>query len=161
VRVLPVSEKSDDYAQALCDAELKSPGRPRDGGPANDRVQAKIKNAARMKIPYTAVVGPRDEEAGAVNPSAPSGSRRRSGRCRLDEFVEGVVAEIECKGSGSRPRRCDRAVGHGPFARTPRRPISPAPLGGSSLPRAGVPSRFIQGQPALNAAMNPWMSARS
>jgi threonyl-tRNA synthetase len=29
----------------------------------NDRVQAKIKHAAGLKIPYSAIVGPRDEEA--------------------------------------------------------------------------------------------------
>lgn len=64
----------------------------------NDRVQAKIKSAARMKIPYSAVVGPRDEEAGAVNVRA-FGIKDALGSLPIDEFVDGVVAEIGCKGS--------------------------------------------------------------
>ncbi len=97
VRVLPVSEKSNEYAQALCD-RLVARGVRATVDLNNDRVQAKIKSAARMKIPYSAVVGPRDEEAGAVNVRA-FGINDALGSLPTDEFVEGVVAEIACKGS--------------------------------------------------------------
>jgi threonyl-tRNA synthetase len=97
VRVLPVSEKSNDYAQALCD-KLVARGVRATADLNNDRVQGKIKSAARMKIPYSAVVGPRDEEAGAVNVRA-FGIKDALGSLPIDEFVEGIVEEIVCKGS--------------------------------------------------------------
>lgn len=97
VRVLPVSEKSNDYAHAVCE-KLLARGVRASVDMHNDRVQAKIKNAARMKIPYSAIVGPRDEEAGAVNVRA-FGFAEALGSVPVDEFVDGIVSEIACKGS--------------------------------------------------------------
>ncbi len=97
VRVLPVSEKSNDYAQALRD-KLVARGVRATVDLHNDRVQAKIKNAAGWKIPYSAIVGPRDEEAGAVNVRA-FGIKDALGSIPLDEFVDGIADEIACKGS--------------------------------------------------------------
>jgi hypothetical protein len=57
-----------------------------------------------MKIPYSAVVGPRDEEAGAF------GIKDALGSIPLDEFVEGVVAEIACKGSERLVERFEAAA---------------------------------------------------
>lgn len=97
VRVLPVSEKSNGYAQALRD-KLVARGVRATVDLHNDRVQAKIKNAAGWKIPYSAIVGPRDEEAGAVNVRA-FGIKDALGSIPLDEFVDGIADEIACKGS--------------------------------------------------------------
>ncbi|HHN78357.1 MAG TPA: threonine--tRNA ligase [Phycisphaerales bacterium] len=97
VRVLPVSEKSNDYAHALQD-KLAARGVRVTVDTHNDRVQAKIKHAAGMKIPYSAIVGPRDEEAGRVSVRA-FGIKDALGSLPIDEFVEGVVAEIGCKGA--------------------------------------------------------------
>ena len=97
VRVLPVSEKTNEYAQALCD-RLVALGVRATVDTANDRVQGKIKSAARMKIPYSAIVGPRDEEAGAVAIRA-FGIKEALGSLPLDEFVLGIAEEIACKGS--------------------------------------------------------------
>ncbi|MBZ0172284.1 MAG: hypothetical protein K8E66_07895 [Phycisphaerales bacterium] len=97
VRVLPVSEKSNEYALALCE-KLKDRGVRATVDTHNDRVQAKIKHAAGMKIPYSAIVGPRDEEAGRVSVRA-FGIKDALGSLPIDEFVEGVAAEIACKGA--------------------------------------------------------------
>jgi threonyl-tRNA synthetase len=59
VRVLPISEKTNDYAEgrhALRDWRARG----LDSG--NDRIQAKVKVAADEKIPYMLIVGPRDAE---------------------------------------------------------------------------------------------------
>ncbi|USN98434.1 MAG: threonine--tRNA ligase [Phycisphaeraceae bacterium] len=97
VRVLPVSEKSNDYAETVC-ARLKDRGVRVSVDTHNDRVQAKIKHAASMKIPYSAIVGPRDEAAGQVSVRA-FGINDALGSIPVDEFVEGLVAEIACKGA--------------------------------------------------------------
>jgi len=91
VRVLPISEKTNEYAakalKALRDAGVRA---SLDDG--NERVQAKIKRAAEEKIPYMAVVGPRDAEGGNVSVRA-RGVQKDLGAMPLDEFVAGVQRE--------------------------------------------------------------------
>ncbi|MFG0259362.1 MAG: threonine--tRNA ligase [Phycisphaerales bacterium JB041] len=91
VRVLPISEKTNEYAaealRALRDAGVRA---TLDDG--NERVQAKIKRAAEEKIPYMAVVGPRDAEAGNVSVRA-RGVQKDLGAMPLAEFVAGVRRE--------------------------------------------------------------------
>lgn len=97
VRVLPISEKSNDYAQrvliALKDRRVRVTS---DCG--NDRLQGKIKVATAMKIPYLLVVGPRDAEGGTVSVRA-HGMARDLGAMPLGEFVDGLAAEIESRGA--------------------------------------------------------------
>ena len=62
------------------------------------RVQAKIKVAAEEKIPYMAVVGPRDAEGRVVSvrtrgSMTPEGANL--GEMPFDAFVAGIAAEIE------------------------------------------------------------------
>ena len=65
VRVLPLSEKSNDYAaevtQKLKDAGFRASVDKQDG-----KLQAKIREAQLDLIPYMFVVGPQEAEAGAV-----------------------------------------------------------------------------------------------
>ena len=91
VRVLPISEKSNEYAARVL-AELKAAGIRATLDEGNERVQAKIKHAAEMKIPYMAVVGPRDAEAGKVSVRA-RGVQHDLGAMPLAEFVAAVRAE--------------------------------------------------------------------
>ena len=96
VRVLPISEKSNDYARRVLSALAERRVRATvDCG--NDRVQAKIREAAEMKIPYMLVVGPRDAEAGNVSVRA-HGIQKDLGAMPLDEFVEAISDEIASKG---------------------------------------------------------------
>ncbi len=95
VRVLPVSEKSNDYAERVC-RQLRDAGVRASVDTHNDRVQAKIKHAAEMKIPYSAIVGPRDEEADQVSLRA-FGINDALGSIPLDEFVAGLRREIDSK----------------------------------------------------------------
>ncbi|MGB0739917.1 MAG: threonine--tRNA ligase, partial [Planctomycetaceae bacterium] len=72
VRVLPLSEKSEDYAKQVA-AELRQAGFRVTTDLKSARVQAKIREAQMDLIPYMLVVGPREAEARAV-----------AVRCRLD-----------------------------------------------------------------------------
>ncbi|MFO0836248.1 MAG: threonine--tRNA ligase [Phycisphaerales bacterium] len=95
VRVLPISEKSFDYAarvaQSLRDCDVRVAV---DSG--NDRIQAKVKVAADDKVPYMLIVGPRDAESGSVSVRA-RGVEKDLGAMPLDKFVEGIKAEIADK----------------------------------------------------------------
>ncbi|MBL8759220.1 MAG: threonine--tRNA ligase [Phycisphaerae bacterium] len=92
VRVLPISEKTSDYA-AKVEAALREAGVRVTTDSGNDRIQAKIKVAAEMKIPYLLIVGPRDAEQNAVSLRI-RGEEKDAGAMPLERFVEGIKAEI-------------------------------------------------------------------
>ena len=97
VRVLPISDKSNAYAaevrSALAGAGLRA---GLDDSPA--RVQGKVKVAAEEKIPYMAVVGPRDAEGRTVSVRA-RGVQKDLGAMPLDEFVAAMAREHETRGA--------------------------------------------------------------
>ncbi|MEL7472844.1 MAG: threonine--tRNA ligase, partial [Planctomycetota bacterium] len=97
VRVLPISEKSADYAAEVL-AELKSAGVRATLDDGNERVQAKIKHAADEKLPYMAVVGPRDAEARAVSVRA-RGIQKDLGSMPLTEFARALADEHRTRGA--------------------------------------------------------------
>jgi threonyl-tRNA synthetase len=108
VRVLPISEKSNDYAakvlNAITDQRIRATSDTSDG-----RVQAKIRNAAELKIPYLLVVGPRDAENGTVSVRA-RGIQKDLGAMGLEEFVETLKQEIDDKGQTSVKDRFEATV---------------------------------------------------
>ena len=65
VRVLPLSEKSYDYALSI-EAQLKTAGFRATCDLHDAKLQAKIREAQLDLIPYMFVVGPKEAEAGAV-----------------------------------------------------------------------------------------------
>ncbi len=92
VRVLPISEKTIDYARTV-EAALKSAGVRVSLDESNDRIQGKIKVAAEMKIPYLLIVGPRDAEQNAVSIRM-RGTDKDAGSMPLANFVSAISAEI-------------------------------------------------------------------
>jgi threonyl-tRNA synthetase len=92
VRVLPISEKTNDYAHVVLDA-LRAAGVRASADTGNDRVQGKIKAATDWKIPYLLVVGPRDAETGSVSIRA-RGEEKDLGAMKLEAFVAAIRAEI-------------------------------------------------------------------
>ncbi|MGA1058344.1 MAG: threonine--tRNA ligase [Phycisphaerales bacterium] len=99
VRVLPISEKSLDYAKDL-HAALRAAGLRSTLDDSNDRIQGKIKVASDLKIPYCAVVGPRDAEHRKVSVRA-FGIEANLGEIGFDAFVEGLSNEYRTRGAES------------------------------------------------------------
>ncbi len=66
VRVLPISEKTSDYANRVLD-QLKSQGVRAVCDQSNEKIGAKIAKAYADKLPCMLVVGPQEAETGAVN----------------------------------------------------------------------------------------------
>ncbi len=106
VRVLPISEKSLDYAKEL-HAALRSTGLRTTLDDSNDRIQGKIKVASDLKIPYCAVVGPRDAENRTVSVRA-FGIESNLGELGFDDFVATAAAEHRTRGSESVRARLGR-----------------------------------------------------
>ncbi|MBM4109178.1 MAG: threonine--tRNA ligase [Phycisphaerae bacterium] len=91
-RVLPISEKTNDYAQRVL-AALHAAGVRARVDTGSDRIQGKIKAAADEKVPYLLVVGPRDAEQNAVSVRV-RGQEKDLGAMPLGLFVERLGAEI-------------------------------------------------------------------
>ena len=66
VRVLTVSEKSEDYGRQV-EQQLRSAGLRTSGDFRAEKLGSKIRDAQLELIPYMLVVGPRDAEAGTVS----------------------------------------------------------------------------------------------
>lgn len=96
VRVLPISEKTLEYGQAVL-ADLKRMGVRATIDDSGERIQAKVKIATDMKVPYLLVVGPRDAEQRAVSVRA-FGVRQDLGAVPLDAFTETIAREIATRG---------------------------------------------------------------
>ncbi len=96
VRVLPISEKSNDYADEVL-RTLQGAGLRATADMANTRVQGKVKMAAEEKIPYMAVVGPRDAEHRTVSVRA-QGVQKDLGAMAIDRFVELLRDEYSTRG---------------------------------------------------------------
>ncbi len=95
-RVLPISEKTNAYAHQVA-AALKQEGLRATVDLGNDRVQAKIRDAAEAKVPYMAIVGPRDEEGGNVSIRV-RGLTKDAGTMKLDDFVRELGDEYRSRG---------------------------------------------------------------
>lgn len=104
VRVLPISEKSFDYAERVA-AALRSADVRVSVDSGNDRIQAKVKVAADDKVPYMLIVGPRDAESGSVSVRA-RGVEKDLGAMSLEKFVEGIKTEIAGKRAELGVRPC-------------------------------------------------------
>ncbi|MDX2147689.1 MAG: threonine--tRNA ligase [Planctomycetota bacterium] len=92
VRVLPISDKSNDYAQRVAQA-LRERGVRVAVDDSNDRVQAKVKVAADDRVPYMLIVGPRDAETNSVSVRV-RGIEKDLGAMPLEKFVTGLAQEI-------------------------------------------------------------------
>ncbi len=95
VRVLPLTDKQLPYAEKvaaqLAGAELRATVDRR-----QDKIGAKIRAAQMEKIPYMLVVGPQEEEQGAVALRTRLGGDQ--GAIRMDDLISRLNAEIASKG---------------------------------------------------------------
>lgn len=93
VKVLPVSEKHNEYGQKVLKA-LKDAGLRAELDDANDSLGKKIRNAKTEKVPYIFVVGEKEESAGTVGVETRQGSE---GEKPLDEMVKRLKDEYKSR----------------------------------------------------------------
>ena len=94
VRVLPVSEKFEEYAQNVF-RELRRNGVDVTVDSSSERIGYKIRAAQMEKIPYILVVGGKEAEDGTV--SVRSRFAGDEGVKPLNEFVQAICEEIRTK----------------------------------------------------------------
>ncbi len=75
VRVIPITDEQNEYAGQIA-AKLKAGGVRAQAMLESDRMQAKIRQAQEMKVPYMLIVGGREAEAGTVSLRKRDGSRQ-------------------------------------------------------------------------------------
>ena len=94
VRVLPISEKYEEYAQKVA-AELKANGVDVTVDSRSEKIGYKIREARLDKLPYMLVVGQQEEVDGTV--SVRSRFAGDEGVKTLADFVEQICKEIRTK----------------------------------------------------------------
>ena len=93
VKVVPVAEKFNDYAKKVV-AELKANDIRASYDLRDDRMNAKIRDAQTLKIPYTLVVGEREEESGSVSVRY-FGNKEMKNGVPLKDFIAEVNEKVE------------------------------------------------------------------
>ncbi|MEO1372684.1 MAG: His/Gly/Thr/Pro-type tRNA ligase C-terminal domain-containing protein, partial [Planctomycetota bacterium] len=99
VRVLPISDKSAEYA-ARVQADLRAFRLRSRLDDSADRVQNRIRLAAEDRIPWTLVVGPRDEENDTVSVRM-RGIPKDLGCVPREQFVRALHEESTTRGQHS------------------------------------------------------------
>lgn len=91
VRVIPITDEQNEYANQVA-AQLKASGVRVRAMLESDRMQAKIRQAQEMKVPYMLIVGEREAETGMVSLRKRDGSRQNE--LALAAFVALVREKI-------------------------------------------------------------------
>ncbi len=82
--MLPISEKSNDYAKAVED-KLKDASLRCRCDFSNEKINAKIAKAHSEKLPYMLVVGPKESQSDMVNVRIRGIKEHKT--VRIDEFL--------------------------------------------------------------------------
>lgn len=93
-KVLPISDKYNDYAEAVTKA-LKNKGIRVETDYRAEKIGYKIREARLERTPYILVVG--EKEAANNEVSVRSRKNDDEGAVKLDAFIERIVKEIENK----------------------------------------------------------------
>ena len=94
VRVLPISDKYEDYAQSVC-RELKKAGIDATVDSRSEKIGFKIREARLDKLPYMLVVGQQEEADRTV--SVRSRFAGDEGAKALESFIADITEEIRNK----------------------------------------------------------------
>ena len=91
VRLVPISDRLNDYARALL-LRLKAEGFRATLDEHSDKLGAKIRRAELDKVPYTLVIGQKEADANSV--SVRSRARGDEGVVTADDYVAKLKAEV-------------------------------------------------------------------
>jgi threonyl-tRNA synthetase len=97
-RLVPIADRHLGYASVVAGA-LKAVGLRPEVDDSGGRMQAKVRDAQLAKVPYTLVLGDRDEQAEAVSVRLLDGSERRG--VPLQDFVAHLQAEVARKATAA------------------------------------------------------------
>ncbi len=97
IRILPVTDKYNDYAQSVCDS-LKAAGLRAEADFRNEKIGYKIRQAELSKVPYMLVVGEKEAESGtvAIRCRKPK-DKAKEGTMALDDFLKMAVEEVRTR----------------------------------------------------------------
>ncbi len=95
VAVCSVSEKSEEYAKSVHEL-CRVAGLRSELDASGERIGAKIRSAALMKIPYILVIGEQEMSSATVNVRTREGVQM--GVCKPAEFIAACAAEIASRG---------------------------------------------------------------
>jgi threonyl-tRNA synthetase len=96
VRVIPITDGQNEYAAAIAE-QLKAQGVRVSADLGTDRMNAKIRQAQLMKVPYMVVIGANEAESGVVSLRMRDGSQLNN--IPLAEFSERVKNRISRRAS--------------------------------------------------------------
>ena len=94
VKVLPISEKFEDYGRKVL-SRLQDAGIRTEIDLRSEKIGYKIREAQGQKIPYMLVVGAKEEEGGLV--SVRNRKKGDLGQEKLDTFIKEIEEEIRIK----------------------------------------------------------------
>ncbi|MBR5420573.1 MAG: threonine--tRNA ligase [Lachnospiraceae bacterium] len=94
VRVLPISEKYEDYAKKV-EAELKKVRVLASSDLRSEKIGYKIREARKARVPYMLIVGEKEQEEGTV--SVRSRFAGDEGAKKLSDFIAALKEEIDNK----------------------------------------------------------------
>lgn len=94
VYIIPISEKHNDYAEGIY-KELKSRGVRCEADYRNDKMQGKIKDAQKLKVPYMLILGDKELDAGTVTVRTREGENKFG--VSSEEFIENLMTQISTK----------------------------------------------------------------
>jgi threonyl-tRNA synthetase len=89
--MVPIADRHNDYAREVA-GRLREAGMRVEVNDGGDRMNAKIRDAQKMKIPYMLVVGDQEVENGVVAPRLRSGERVSTES--VDAFIARAQADI-------------------------------------------------------------------
>jgi len=96
IRILPISEKSNDYVEWI-EGQLKEAGFRFSSDLSNEKIGAKIAKAHSEKIPYMLVVGPKEAETKEVSLRLHTDSGDVKKVIKVDELIKIAKEKIENK----------------------------------------------------------------
>ena len=94
VRVLPISEKSNEYASQV-ESKLRDSNLRCGTDNTDEKIGAKIVKAHGEKLPYMLVVGPKEAETGTVNVRIRGIKENKT--VEIDDFLRNVRSKIDDK----------------------------------------------------------------
>ncbi|MBN2589919.1 MAG: threonine--tRNA ligase [Sedimentisphaerales bacterium] len=94
VRVLPISEKTNDYAKTI-ESKLKDANLRFSCDLSDEKINSKIVKAYNDKVPYMLVIGPREAESGTVNVRIRGLKENQT--IEIDKFLEMINSKIADK----------------------------------------------------------------